>query len=203
MSAAHAEPAAALAAEAAGAALDAAAEVPKVDVVEFRFEDEHASRVRIKLRPDLSPSSAAFLREAAAAGCGGSFYRNEDFLLQGRIGCKPRQTKTAVQKGDCPPDTAPDPHRRCPAHDPNCGCHGPFMQRGMIGWAGGSAGPDWFIYTGRATATHWSHDHTVLGEVADEESWAAIDRLHALPAASTVANGMRMLAKPVQLHVGA
>ena len=37
--------------------------------------------------------------------------------------------------------------RKCPSHDPNCGCHGPIMSKGMVGWAGGSAGPDLFIYT--------------------------------------------------------
>mgnify|MGYP004300881927 CR=1 FL=1 len=37
--------------------------------------------------------------------------------------------------------------RKCPSHDPQCGCHGPIMSKGMVGWAGGSAGPDLFIYT--------------------------------------------------------
>lgn len=183
-------------------AVEVPADVPQIDVIELRFEDEQSSRVRIRLRPDFSPSSAAFLREAAAAGCVGSAYRNEpNFLLQGRIGCKRGQAKTQVEKGGCPPGTAVDPTRKCPSHDPHCGCHGPFMSRGMVGWAGGSAGPDWFIYTASGTATHWAHDHTVVGEVADEESWAAIARLQALPSSAS-GGGMRMFTKAVPLNVG-
>eukprot|EP00959_Pyramimonas_sp_CCMP1952_P418981 8776411-Pyramimonas_sp.AAC.1 len=34
-----------------------------------------------------------------------------------------------------------------------------------VGWAGGSAGPDFFIYAALAPATSWNHDHTVWGQV--------------------------------------
>ena len=37
-----------------------------------------------------------------------------------------------------------------------------IMEKGEIGWAGGSAGPDFFIYLGDSPATHWKHDHTVI-----------------------------------------
>ena len=74
------------------------------------------------------------------------------------------------------------------------------MTRGMVGWAGGSAGPDFFIYTHAAPATHWAHDHTIIGEIADSISWKTLDALHALPAA-TGGGGMTMLRTPVQLHV--
>ena len=73
------------------------------------------------------------------------------------------------------------------------------MTRGMVGWAGGGAGPDFFVYTAEAPATHWAHDHTIIGEIADSTSWKTLDFLHALPAA-VGGGGMTMLAKPVALH---
>lgn len=136
--------------------------------------------LRLKLLPEFSQSSVAFLKEAAAASCPGELYRSEhSFLIQGRISCATHHTK--VVKGDCPPGASKDPNRQCPSHDPNCGCHGPIMKRGMVGWAGGSAGPDFFVYIGEHPATHWSHDHTVFAEIADENSWHAIEELGKLP----------------------
>jgi hypothetical protein len=34
---------------------------------------------------------------------------------------------------------------------------------------------------GGCPATHWSHDHTVFAEVADAETWKAIEALYELP----------------------
>ena len=83
--------------------------------------------------------------------------------MQGRINCGGSgAAPPRVVKGDCPAGVVPDGKRACPKHDPNCGCHGPIMSKGMVGWAGGSAGPDLFIYTasrscavGSCPATHW------------------------------------------------
>ena len=72
--------------------------------------------IQIRLRPDLSPESAAFMHEAAEASCGGELYRSESFLMQGRISC--HHANTVVKKGPCPPGTPTDPHRVCPSHDP-------------------------------------------------------------------------------------
>ena len=55
------------------------------------------------------------------------------------------------------------------------------MDHGMVGWAGGGAGPDFFIYIGKGPAAHWAHDHTVFAEVADAGSWETIDALGKLP----------------------
>ena len=111
--------------------------------------------------------------------------------MQGRVNCKlgPKGPPPKVVKGDCPANVKKDNSRKCPTHDPNCGCHGPIMSKGMVGWAGGSAGPDFFIYTahmsncavGGCSATHWAHDHTVFAEVADDATWKAIEALYALP----------------------
>ena len=152
--------------------------------------------MRIALRPDLSESSVAFLKAAATAGCGGNLYRSESFLMQGRISCA-GGTTPAVVKGDCPPGTKTDANRRCPSHDP--GAATAIMEPYMVGWAGGGTGPDWFVYTGNRPAMHWSHDHTVVGQVVDDASRAALRELNALPAGGS---GMRMLTKAVPLTVG-
>jgi len=52
-----------------------------------------------------------------------------------------------------------------------------------VGWAGGSSGPDFFIYLGDGPAT-WlgaPHDGTVFAEVADEESMAVARSISLLP----------------------
>lgn len=169
-----------------------------VGAVVVQFGDEgDLPPVQLALHPEWSESSAAFWREAARVNCKGTLYRNEgDTLLQGRLDCP---LKVPVSKGACPVGVAVDPNRRCPAHDPQCGCHGPIMQRGDVGWAGGGTGPDFFIYTGIAPATWWSHDHTLIGRVQGETSWAALRRLHAMRAHND--RGMTMLDKSVRLQV--
>ena len=135
-------------------------------------EPSEPGRVSVRLSVGGGRLQAA---EAAAASCPGELYRSEhNFLIQGRISCATHHTK--VVKGDCPPGASKDPNRQCPSHDPNCGCHGPIMKRGMVGWAGGSAGPDFFVYIGEHPATHWSHDHTVFAEVADDATWSGVRR---------------------------
>lgn len=44
-----------------------------------------------------------------------------------------------------------------------------FMERGDVAWAGGSAGPHWFIYLGKDPASFWGTSHTAWGTV-DVES---------------------------------
>ena len=83
------------------------------------------------------------------------------------------------------------------------------MGKGMVGWAGGSAGPDLFIYTahmdpsrcpiGKCEATHWSHDHTVFAEVADDATWDALGNLYSLPVRR---QGMTFFEKKIDLRVG-
>ena len=72
------------------------------------------------------------------------------------------------------------------------------MTRGMVGWAGGSVGPDFFVYTGAVPATHWAHDHTVFAELADQASWATIDALGRLPVER---GGMTMFKERLKLKV--
>lgn len=181
------------------------------DIVTLNVSSALGERsLRLKLLPQYSEHSAAFMRHAATSGCRGELYRSEkDFLVQGRIACPQTAELPKVVKGDCPPGVEPDKRRACPPHDPQCGCHGPIMGKGMVGWAGGSAGPDLFIYTanmdsgrckvGGCTADHWSHDHTVFAEVADEGTWAVLGELYTLPVKKT---GMTFFKDKLQLRVG-
>eukprot|EP00976_Prorocentrum_cordatum_P009729 194596-Prorocentrum_minimum.AAC.3 len=152
--------------------------------------------IRIKLRPDLSKSSVEqVLSVAKQNSCGSEciFYRAEpDFLLQGSV-----KTRVPANKelGSCPPEFRDKPRSTpCPAHDLNCGCHGPIMLPWMVGWAGGGPGPDFFIYTGHGPATHWNNDHTVWGEIADERGREVVEAILKLPT-HRPGHGMAMLSE--------
>ena len=190
---------AAAAAAAAKADAEEAAAAASDGVVDVNIKvGEEEMKLHLKLLPEFSASSVAFLKEAAAASCPGELYRSEHhFLIQGRISCGHHgKTTTRVVKGDCPPGTAQDPHRKCPEHDPNCGCHGPIMKRGMVGWAGGGAGPDFFVYIGDQPAAHWAHDHTVFASVHDADSWETIRAIGELPVRH---GGMTLLVSPLRV----
>ncbi len=155
--------------------------------------------LRIVLRPDLSPDSADYIREMVETGtctrC--KLYRAEDKgILQGVMESK--QANVKVTKGKCPPeyqDVKPD---NCPEHDRNCGCHGPTMTRGMVGWAGGQTGPDFFIDWYPMPAKHWGQQHTVFGEVKDDTSFALIDKIFTLPVTK---KGMTYLDEPLHFTI--
>eukprot|EP00798_Chlamydomonas_sp_ICE-L_P004629 gene4629-14821_t len=74
-----------------------------------------------------------------------------------------------------------------------------FMERGDIGWAGGFSGPDFFIYLGDQPATHWNHDHTVWGLVADEESLKVAETIVNLAASAPKPGDMHMLTNRIQV----
>lgn len=70
------------------------------------------------------------------------------------------------------------------------------MERGEIGWAGGEAGPHFFIYLGREPARHFGTSHTVWGEVADEMSLATVESIVHMPVRAGLKPGdMRMAAQ--------
>ncbi|KAK3267363.1 hypothetical protein CYMTET_24073 [Cymbomonas tetramitiformis] len=152
--------------------------------------------IRIRLLPELSRSSVDYVVNVAQQNkCASSreckFYRAEPtFLLQGNM---KTQLPPNRQLGPCPAEFAGKPRATaCPAHDPNCGCHGPIMVPGQVGWAGGGSGPDFFIYTGQGPATHWNNDHTVWGELADQESLSVVEAVLQLPT-DRPPHGMLML----------
>mmetsp|Transcript_17183 Transcript_17183/g.32829 ORF Transcript_17183/g.32829 Transcript_17183/m.32829 type:complete len:227 (-) Transcript_17183:372-1052(-) len=160
--------------------------------------------IRIRLLPNLAQSSVDFvLRVAKQDRCSSSreckFYRAErNFLLQGSMRS---QVQPNTQLGVCPPEFVGAPRSSpCPSHDPDCGCHGPVMVPGMVGWAGGGAGPDFFIYAGDGPATHWNNDHTVWGELADEASTKLVHSILTLPV-HRPPHGMAMLARPIHFEI--
>ena len=121
----------------------------------------HSGRINIALRPDWHVDSVNYVnRLATERACGKSchLYRAEPtFLLQGTL----RSFSVAANKNTL---------------------RGPkIMERGEIGWAGGGAGPDFFIYLGDRPAAHWGHDHTVWGVVADPESLRVAEKIVNLP----------------------
>lgn len=164
--------------------------------------------IRIAFRPDLAgPSSIQYIIdvvEAAASKTDGNvnngvacsrckFYRAEKKLLLQGVIAQNSISSSAVALGPCPEDVPPDLH--CPEHDPNCACHGPIMTKGMVGWAGGGEGPDFFINTFEKPVDWWETQHTVWGEL-DEESIRVVESAYDLPAHN---QGMRMLDKPIDI----
>lgn len=135
--------------------------------------------IRIRLMPGWSAGSVDYVRRVAAhqlcANC--ELYRVEPgFVLQGIIG--------AV----IPPNTELK--------------EGPkLMERGEVGWAGGFAGPDFFIYLGHKPAFHFGTSHTVWG-VLDEESLLVAERIVALPSNTPRGPGtMRFLDRRLEFNV--
>jgi len=135
--------------------------------------------IRLRLRPEWSPDSVAYVRSVAAApelctsAC--EFYRVEPgFLLQGSL--RARIAPNSVTKEG-------------PRH----------MVRGDVGWAGGSAGPDFFIYLGTQPATHWGLTHTVWAEVADEESFAVAEQCVQQPPLPTKPGEMHIIAERIPI----
>lgn len=142
--------------------------------------------IRLHLRPEWSVGSFDFVSKVAdAAGEEGSWmsnvYRLEPgFLIQGRLAA--RGVPSNREKPRAPK----------------------VMERGEVGWAGGSAGPDYFIYLGNGPAS-WlgnPHDGTVFAEVADEESLAVAHNVSLLPLGQTIAEGqMHLLKYPLSVGV--
>lgn len=96
------------------------------------------------------------------------FYRSENkLLLQGIL--KPNDPNLArPAKGPCPPEYT-DQQQNCPEHDPNCACHGPTMTKGMVAWAGGTSGPDFFINVFERPVDWWGQQHTVWGMLEGQD----------------------------------
>lgn len=136
--------------------------------------------IRIRLMPDWSETSVEYVRLLAANSLCSSeckLYRAEPgFLLQGVI------------RGFLPSNKVTK--------------EGPkVMERGEIGWAGGSFGPDFFIYIGSQPATHFGKSHTVWGVVDGEDSMAVVEKIVHLPAKSDVPGGMHMLVDRMPIDV--
>ena len=136
--------------------------------------------IRIILRPEWSPSAfyADKVATAPASTQHSTVYRLEPgFLIQGSL----RSRVVPANK-----DTTKAPK---------------VMERGEVGWAGGGAGPDFFIYLGTGPAS-WlgnPHDGTIFAEVADEASMAVAANVSLLPMPYTPPGQMHVLKQPVQV----
>lgn len=138
--------------------------------------------IRISLRPDLSKGSVDYLNKLTEAGCQRcKLYRAEPRgILQGIMAKKGIATNT--EKGSCPPDVKDAAVGDCPDWDKNCGCHGPIMTRGSVGWAAGQAGgPDFFIDNYKQPAKFWGTQHTNFGQIEDDASFAVVEHIFDLP----------------------
>eukprot|EP00551_Chaetoceros_affinis_P011566 CAMPEP_0203662310 /NCGR_PEP_ID=MMETSP0090-20130426/319_1 /ASSEMBLY_ACC=CAM_ASM_001088 /TAXON_ID=426623 /ORGANISM="Chaetoceros affinis, Strain CCMP159" /LENGTH=288 /DNA_ID=CAMNT_0050525075 /DNA_START=18 /DNA_END=884 /DNA_ORIENTATION=+ len=153
----------------------------------------------INLRPDLSLPSVQYIQRllddpSPCTNC--RFYRAEKpGILQGILVKK--NVKPNKILGECPEEMKGKKHD-CPPHDPNCGCHGPIMKKGMIAWAAGKGGPDFFIDSYERPAKWWNTDHTVFGEVADDESMGVVMSMYQLPATK---KSLTMLDVPVHFEI--
>jgi len=128
--------------------------------------------IEIELRPNQALESVQYIKSLLDSPepckrC--RFYRAEQRgILQG-----------ILKKSNVLPNkvlgTCPDGFKDVPK------CHGPLMTRGMVGWAAGEGGPDFFIDNYSRPADWWNNDHTVWGEIVDEESLRVVDSFFDLP----------------------
>ena len=148
--------------------------------------------IRLRLKPDWHLPSVDSVRRLAspempAGACAQcELYRVEHgFLVQGTLhGVLPPNTETGCRPA---PKCQPGPR---------------VMIRGDVGWAGGGAGPDFFIYLGKRPADWLRKDHTVWAEVADDESLALAERIVALPSETPGGPGtMRFLKEKLEVEV--
>lgn len=159
--------------------------------------------IRIVLRPDLSKESVDYVKQVASSGlcirC--NLYRAEKpGILQGiLVGSRDGQNIPIPSvKGSCPAGYETI-QNDCPAWDASCGCHGPTMTRGMVGWAAGATGPDFFINDYLQPATWWGTQHTVWGELQDPASLAVLDAVWTLPAHEQ--EGLTFLDEPLHFEL--
>lgn len=161
------------------------AKLSAIDIVTLKTT---AGDLRIRLKPEWHLPSVTFVREAALSDtctvkC--EFYRAEPgFLLQGamRAVVRPNKRCRAFKGG---PEECTDPQER-----PG----GSMMEAFDVAWAGGSAGPDFFIMMAR---NGFGASHTVWGRLADEASMA-LARQMVQGASNSPRGTMRMLSEPVR-----
>lgn len=162
-------------------------------------------RLLIRPRPDLSAESVKYVHQLAALDsiicerC--QFYRAEKpGILQGILESSSAGVAVAsVRRGPCPPG-AQDVPNHCPAWDKECACHGPLMTRGMVAWAGGKTGPDFFINAYERPVDIWGTQHTVWGELLSA-SWPVVDQIWTLPTKHEKSSAMTFLETPLSFTV--
>ena len=155
----------------------------------------------IQLKPNQALDSVLYIKELLkenkkkpCQNC--RFYRAEPRgILQGIL--RNDNIPPNRKLGTCPIDI---PKSTWNNNNKKAKCHGPIMTRGMVGWAAGKAGPDFFIDYYKQPADWWGHDHTVWGEIVDVESLRVVDSFFDLPGAKK-SSGLRMLDHPIHIDL--
>ena len=144
--------------------------------------------LRIRLKPGWHLPSVRFVREAALSDsctvkC--ELYRAEPgFLLQGAMRAVVSPNKQCREFPGGPAECTDSKERP----------GGNTMEKGDVAWAGGSAGPDFFIMM---TRNGFGATHTVWGSMADEESMNLALKL-VQGESSSPRGQMRILDEPVR-----
>ena len=148
--------------------------------------------LRIRLKPEWHLPSVRYVQSAALGDfctvkC--ELYRAEPgFLLQGALRALVAPNKRCRQFPGGPEECT-DPRER-----PG----GAAMEKGDVAWAGGSAGPDFFIMLGRSGG--FGATHTVWGSLADDASMELA--LQLVQGKSSAKPGtMRILDEPLRFTI--
>lgn len=155
----------------------------------------------ISLRPNQSPDSVQYIKALLDSPkpckkC--RLYRAEQRgILQGILAKEGMAPNEVL--GNCPlsPEELEE-YRQEDEENANAACHGPIMTRGMVGWAAGEGGPDFFIDYYEKPADWWGHDHTVFGEIVDQTSLDIVKGFFDLPAHR---DGLMFLDEPVSIEL--
>jgi hypothetical protein len=181
--------------------VDSAPSIQKKETLVLTIAD--VGVLRIVLRPDLSQESVDYIRTTVQTGCKRcTLYRAEKpGILQGIMAAADGH-KGASKKGACPAGYQGNEAVKndCPAWDQNCACHGPVMTRGMVSWAAGGTGPDFFIDAYPRKADWWGTQHTVFGEIQDAASLQVVDeKIFGMPVHDQ--GGLKMLDVPLHFEM--
>jgi cyclophilin family peptidyl-prolyl cis-trans isomerase len=145
----------------------------------------HHGRIEITLRPDLSEGSVRYLYDLVQQGCARCYFHRKVPSMEANHGfvlgtMANHEVPLNTVPGNCP-DTLKDKDPKCSVwNTKQCGCHGPVLAKGMVGWVEGTyGGPDFFINTQSAPLEQLGTKYTVFGEVVgfDDESVDGFDAL--------------------------
>lgn len=132
-------------------------------------------QIRIQLRSDWSQGSVDYINRLVEEQCATcSFFRivtnrkeeKEKGILLGTL--QNDKVPLNIEPGTCPDDMSSN------SNDDEC--HGPILQRGMVGWVGGTVGgPEFFLNLYNDPLTDLGSKHTVFGQVVDYESFDLLE----------------------------
>jgi len=176
------------------------AQEARTDTKEILVLSTKLGDLKFVLRPDLSAGSVDYIHRLVESGACNrcNLYRAEKpGILQGVLANKDIPTNDVL--GGCPAGLD-DVKNDCPAWDKHCGCHGPIMTQGAVGWAAGTAGgPDFFIDNYKRPAKFWGTQHTNWAFIEDDESFRIINEIWTLP--TTPQGGLTRLKAPIHFDL--